>query len=147
MAKDNSKSESKQKMFDSDPKNPPQKQSDQGIENLSKKIVTIGSRLRVIEERYTTVRKKIQLSDENMLEFEKELRTEFKSLSAEFLDLKRIITDMNDNLVEMSAEMNNTIKSSEFKTLQKYVEIWQPMNFVTRDELKKILQDFKNDEL
>ncbi len=115
------------------------KPSDSPFESVSKKVTTLGSRLRVIEERYTNLRKKIQLSDENLLEFEKDLTLEFKNLSSEFLDVKKTISSMNENLINMASELQHVVRQSEFKVIQKYVDIWQPMNFVTREELDKIL--------
>ncbi|MBU1269173.1 MAG: hypothetical protein KJ583_01655, partial [Nanoarchaeota archaeon] len=111
-----------------------QSKSDSPFESLTKRVTSLGSRLRVLEERYTNLRKKNDMSDENFLNFEREIRVEMKDLNKDFLDIKRSVGEINDNLLMMSSELDKSVKQSDFKVVERYVDLWQPMNFVTRDE-------------
>ncbi|MAG39253.1 hypothetical protein CMO90_04165 [Candidatus Woesearchaeota archaeon] len=114
-----------------------EKKRETPFETVSKNVTSVGSRLRVVEERYSNIRKKIQMTDESLLDFEKDIRTELKALNQEFLELKRIVSEINDNLSLMSSELKKSVKQTDLKVVEKYVDMWQPMNFVTREELKK----------
>jgi len=111
------------------------------FENLSRNVTSLGSRLRVLEERYVNVRKKTQMTDQNLLDFEKDIREELRALNQELLDIKRTVSDINENLIEMSAELKKSVKQSELKVVEKYVDMWQPMNFVTKEEFNKYLEE------
>lgn len=121
-----------------------EKKADTPFEKVSKKTTTIGSILRVLEERYTNLRRKMQMTDQNLLEFEKDMRSEIKALGNDLLELKRSVSEINENLIMMSSELKNSVKQYDFKVIEKYVDMWQPMNFVTREELKHYVEKSKN---
>ncbi|NQU98237.1 hypothetical protein HQ533_02115 [Candidatus Woesearchaeota archaeon] len=111
------------------------------FQNVSRKVTTLGSRLRVLEERYSNIRKKTQMTDQALLEFERDMRQEIRSLNQDLLDIKRSVSEINENLIQMSAELQKSVKQSDFKVVEKYVDMWQPMDFVTREELNKALKN------
>lgn len=117
-----------------------EEKADTPFEKVSKKTTTIGSILRVLEERYTNLRRKMQMTDQNLLEFEKDMRSEIKALGNDLLELKRSVSEINENLIMMSSELKNSVKQYDFKVIEKYVDMWQPMNFVTREELKHYVE-------
>jgi len=123
-----------------------QKKQDDGkkenpYEALSRNVSSIGARLKVLEERYTNIRKKTQMTDQNLLDFEKDINGELRSLNEDLLDIKRDTSEVNSNLVLMSSELNDSVKISDFKVVEKYVDMWQPMNFVTRNEFNKVMRE------
>ncbi|MBU0637063.1 MAG: hypothetical protein KKF89_00345 [Nanoarchaeota archaeon] len=115
--------------------------ADSPFQTVSKNVTVVGSRLRVLEERYSNIRKKNQMMDQNVLEFERDIRQEIRLLNQDLLDIKRSIGEINDNLIQMSSELSKSVKQSDFKVIEKYVDMWEPMSFVTRDELSKILKN------
>lgn len=121
----------------------PGKGSETPFEKLSSEVSSASSRLRVLEERYGNLRKKSQMTDQSLLDFEKDLRSEIKSLNEDFLDIKKGLSEINENLVLMTSELKSTVKQSDFKMIESYVDMWQPMSFVTRDDLKKVLERLK----
>jgi len=110
-------------------------------ETLSKNVTSAGSRLRVLEERYSNIRKKTQMTDQSMLEFERDMRNEIRGLNQDLLDIKREFSEVKDSLLTITSEMKSSVKQNEFKVIEKYVDMWQPMNFVTREEFEKYLRD------
>ena len=113
----------------------------EAINRISRNVNNIAANLRIIEERYSTLRNKNQISEQNMITLEKELRTDIKSLSEDVIDLKRDLNDINDKLRMISAELKNLVNKDEFKVMERYVDLWQPMSFVTRNELNKIITE------
>ena len=106
---------------------------------LSKQSAAMSSRVKILEERYANLRKKAQLTDQNLLDFEKNLNSEIKLINEDLMELKRNIHDLVEKLEIMKADQSNMESLKDIKVLDKYLALWEPMNFVTREELKKLL--------
>jgi hypothetical protein len=115
------------------------------FEKLSSTANSLAANLRILEERYSLMRSKSQLSEQSMIELEKSVTKDIKSLSDELTDLKHEVNDLMDKLRLISEELRNLVEKDDFRVLEKYVDMWQPMNFVTRNELMKLLEQ-KNKE-
>lgn len=101
----------------------------------------MNSRLRILEEGYINLRKKVQVSDQNMLSSNKKLAEEIKTINADVLDIKHEIADVKEKMLEVIKELKSCAKEEDVKVLEKYIELWQPLNFVTRNEVKKIVKE------
>ncbi len=111
------------------------------IEEFSNKINNTASRLRVLEERYLNLRKKTQLTDQNMIDFEQDIRKELKMLKEKILKSKKRLAEIEKKVDEMGSGVGvNTVDKHEFRTFKRYVEMWEPMNFITREEAKKLIE-------
>ena len=109
----------------------PDKQSE-----LLMSINESSKRLKILEDRYLTIRKKTQLTDQNMLEANKRFNSEIKAINDELTNLKILMKDMNEKLNQLVSETSGLAKRQDLITLSKYVDFWRPMNFVTREQLK-----------
>lgn len=113
---------------------------------ISKSVNNIAASLRILEERYSNLRNKSQLSEQSIIGLEKDVTRDTKMLSEELVDAKRELNDLKDKLRLISMEMKNLVNKNEFRVLERYLDMWQPMNFVTRDELNRILEEKKKQE-
>jgi predicted RNase H-like nuclease (RuvC/YqgF family) len=111
------------------------------VSDLAGELNNISRRLMVIEERYTNLRKKTQVTDQNMLASNKKTMTEIQATHGEIDDLKNQLKEMVDNMKIIVRELKECAKRQEVEVLQKYINIWQPMNFVTRDTVIKMVKD------
>ena len=103
-------------------------------------ISDLDRRLRVLEERYGNLRKKIQLTDQNSIDAERSFGKELRSFNDEILELKRNIADFGDKILEFDSEMENTAQKTDLKVVEKYLALWSPGMFVTRKELREYLK-------
>jgi hypothetical protein len=103
-------------------------------------ISDLDRRLRVLEERYGNMRKKIQLTDQNIIESERSFGKELRGFGDELLELKRNTNDFSDKILAFDSEMDNVAKKSDTKVIEKYLEMWNPKSFVTRKELREYLK-------
>ncbi len=103
------------------------------------KIADNSRRLKILEDRYLTIRKKTQLTDQNMLEASRKFNTEIKALNTEIEKLKLKLVDLTEKTDQMISEIKNFAKREELITLNNYIDFWQPMNFITKKELDDIL--------
>lgn len=105
----------------------------------SQAVTALGSRLRVLEERYTNLRHKTQVTDQNMIELERELKEEVKRMVMALDDMKKELDEVSRRSLQLAEEMRNTVKQMDFKVLEKYLEFWEPLQFVTREEVQALL--------
>jgi hypothetical protein len=111
------------------------------VEKLTKDLNSISANIRILEERYGLMRNRSQVAEEGMIEMERSLSKDFKNLTDDIMDLKHAVKEITDNLRLISSEINNLAKKDELKVLEKYLDFWQPMNFVTRAEMEKLMKE------
>lgn len=112
-------------------------------ESVTRHLDEIMRRLRLLEERYSGLRKKTQFTEQNMLKDAKELNQEISTLHETISELKNEISELAEKLEKISEEINTSVSKPEFNVLSRYVDFWQPMNFLTRKEAEKIIAEFK----
>lgn len=110
------------------------------IQNIASLISDLDRRLRVLEERYSNLRKKIQLTDENLVDGERTFSREVKSFNDGLIELRRSTVDFSDKIEIFDSELSRTAKRSDVKVIEKYLALWTPTMFVTRKELKDYLE-------
>ncbi|MBU0756807.1 MAG: hypothetical protein KKF44_01970 [Nanoarchaeota archaeon] len=98
-------------------------------------------RLRILEERYSNLRKKNQLSDQNMLEDTKRLSQEIAVIQSTVNDLKKEVIEVNTKIKLLTEEMSQSVRKADLDLLSKYLDLWQPMNFIRKEEAKRIVED------
>ncbi len=108
--------------------------------SLANLISDLDRRLRTLEERYSNLRKKIQLSDQSVIENERTFLKEIRGVNEEVLELKRTMNDFSEKILAFGAEMQGTAKKQDVKVIEKYLLFWSPQNFVTRNELREYLR-------
>jgi predicted nucleic acid-binding Zn-ribbon protein len=110
---------------------------------VTNQLEEIMRRLRLLEERYSGVRKRIQLTEQNMLKDSKDLFEEFSVLSETVSELKTELSDLNEKLLKLTEEVKESAKKTEVNVLAKYLDFWQPMNFLTKKDAEKLLNEYK----
>lgn len=115
------------------------------VADISNQINNLSRRLKMIEERYTGMRNKAQLTDQNMLEFNKEVNRNLKVTSSEMLDLRKDFNDLKEKTKLIVKELKDTAKSEDVKLIEKYVNLWEPINFATKNDVKRIVEEKIND--
>jgi hypothetical protein len=119
----------------------PKEVSKPAADPLQHGVATLSRRLRVLEERYTILRRKGQLSDESLIRAEDELRKELQRLSSEVQELHRTLVDLDDKMDRFLEEAKQAAPREEVLILRKYVEMWDPLRYLTREEAERLLAD------
>lgn len=69
-------------------------------------------------------------------------------LNDSLLDLKKSLKQVLEKISMLSDEVDNFAKRTDMITLQRYIEFWQPIDFVTRKEVNNFLRrKFKEDNI
>ncbi len=118
-----------------------QQPSGPNVEDVMQELNMIGRRLRVLEERYSGFDKRMQNSEQNMISNHRNLNTEIKTTMDDIKEIKKEVYELKDKLRLVIMEMKNFARKEEVKVIEKYVNLWEPVNFVTRNQVEKIVND------
>lgn len=100
----------------------------------------IATRLKILEERYSTIRKKSLVAEQNIIESDKEFYEDIRLINDSIMELKHSLRDLAEKVGLLSEEVNNFATRNEFNVLDRYVSFWEPMDFVTRKEVNDFLR-------
>ena len=119
----------------------PKGQEGPTLSYVVQQLTSVTTRLRVLEDRYMNSRRKMQLVEQNMLANHKKALDEIKLVKSEIDDLKHTIAEMQNRIVMLIKELRMGAKKEEVDTLKKYVELWEPVKFVTQGQVENIVRD------
>jgi uncharacterized protein YukE len=111
------------------------------VSDLAGELNNVSRRMMVLEERYSNLRKKSDVSDQNMLANNKKIMTEIHAIHEELDEGKKQISDMLEKLRIIVRELKECAKNQDVEVLKKYINIWEPINFVTRDTVSRVIKD------
>lgn len=98
-------------------------------------------RLRLIEDRSMNQRKNLQVLEHTMLSESKKIQQQARSLQQDLDDLKKQFYQMKQQFDLVSATLRDTAKREDVMVLEKYINLWEPLNFVTRNEVEKLVSE------
>lgn len=108
---------------------------------LSRQVADLLSRLRLLEGRYANLRREHQLTSHNMIEHHQNLAKQQRKLSDQLLELKRNVRDLKEQLDTMTGELADAATHHDLQVLERYLDFWQPMDFLTRNEAEKLIAE------
>ena len=117
------------------------------VSDLTTEINAASTRLRILEERYENLRKKILVIEHNMLQNNKKVMAEIRASDDQVKEFGHVIEQMKEELKLIIRELKLTAKSDEMEQLKRYISVWEPLNFVTRNEVKKLIGDIIEEKI
>jgi hypothetical protein len=76
-----------------------------------------------------------------MVNERKRFITEIKTINSDIIELKKEIEGIKNKMDLIVNELKNFASKDEFEVIKKYIEFWEPLNFVTRNEVGKIIEE------
>lgn len=125
------------------PDQPRQMKQDSSLTSMNEMAMQVSAtsrRLRVLEERYTNLHKKNQLTDQSLLSVTKEFSKEIKALGSDLLDIKRELEDLRDKMKLAVRELQDCAKMEDVQLLKKYVDIFDFVKFTTQKDVERIVE-------
>ena len=107
------------------------------VDTHSKTLVTIIQRQKDIESLLENLNEKTDMIDHNSISDFKKVFSKLKTLNDDISDLKGEIKKIQEYQEKITKQMRLFSTIDEVKKLEKYIDLWEPLNFVTRDELEK----------
>jgi|SRR3989338_11555861 len=96
---------------------------------------------RILESKYSYLRDRIILINENLINEYKKLSQEIKIVDSELKDMKKDVFEIKEALRQVIGEMKHFARKEHFQVLEKYINMWNPFNFVTEEEVLKLIKD------
>lgn len=106
-------------------------------------VNNLSRRLRILEERYLNLRKKSQLAEQNMISTNKKLGVKVKEAFDELGELRSELKKINEQIGIMNSELKDCANRNDLLTIDKYIGFWEPMQFLTEEEAKKLIEIHK----
>ena len=125
----------------------PQPHATVDLSKVMSQIGNMNSRLRMAEERYSNTRDKLQFMEENMLHADTRIKDSIKVLTSDLDELKEVVNKVKQDMGLVIKELQNLAKKQDLDTLQKYVDLWNPVKFVTSKEVMKMIDEVVTDKL
>lgn len=104
----------------------------------------LATRVKLAEGRYVNLQKRNRLTEEALLAFEKDARTQLRVLTQQVVELRRKVGDINQKMDAMVGELNSVVQKQELVVVERYLDLWQPMQFVTREEARRMIRDMRD---
>ncbi len=117
----------------------PQYNNFQLLEN--KKIAELSERTRLLEERVKELRESLHVVDQTMQRRTKLLKDSINDLREEISNLRAQITELRSAIRRIINDLTNTARKSDVKLIEKYIELIDPTNIVTRKDVERIVEE------
>ena len=127
-----------------------QKQEAPDLSGFTTDINTLSRRLRLLEEGFTNLRRFFQVTEENMIAKNKHFSAEIKTVASDIMEIRKELQEVRDKLLLVIRELQTVARREEVKVLEKYINLWNPVKFVTQNEVEQIISEVldkrQNDE-
>jgi len=111
------------------------------LSSFADDIANLSRRLRILEESFTNMRRALQVTEQNMLGKNKLFSTDIRTLASDLSDIKKDIADVKEKIIDLVKELQEAAKKEDVKVLEKYINYWNPVKFVTQNEVEDIVKE------
>ena len=120
---------------------PQQQKEAPDLSGVTGDINTLSRRLRLLEEGFTNLRRFFQVTEENMIAKNKHFNAEIKTLTSDITEIRKENQELKDKLILVIRELQTVARKEEVKVLEKYINLWNPIKFVTQNEIEQIINE------
>lgn len=111
------------------------------ISGMTEQMNLMAARVRISEERYSELRKKLLLIEQNMLSNQKKAMTEIKLLQNDVTEVRRTIQAVEDKIITIIKELRLTARKEDIDVMKRYLDLWDPVKFVTAEKVEKLIDE------
>ena len=109
--------------------------------SVASEVSEFSARVRLLEQKSDNLRRHLELLDSSLIEKHKTVITEMRDVQDGMRSLRADIEFVKDLSERLAKRMEAMASREEVKVLQRYVEYWQPLSFVTRSEVKALVEN------
>ena len=111
------------------------------FEGMTNDVNSISRRLRLLEESVTNLRRFFQITEENILSKNKYTTAEFKTVQSDIQEIRKEMHEVKEKFIHVVMELQTVARKEEVKVLEKYINLWNPIKFVTQNEVERIVNE------
>jgi methyl-accepting chemotaxis protein len=110
------------------------------MEGISNLLNSINRRVRVLEERNNNLQRKTEVIEDNMINNRKDISEKIKKISEDVKQIKRDFEEVKESMNLLAKELQSKARKEDVDFVKKYIELWNPTDFVTNNELDKAVK-------
>ncbi len=111
------------------------------LSGVTSDINAVSRRLRLLEEGFTNLRRFLQVIEENMISKHKHYSSEIKTIVSDINEIRKEMQDLKDKLMLVIKELQSLARKEDVRVLEKYINLWNPVKFVSHNEVEQIIND------
>ena len=119
----------------------PQSHDASYLDEIKGQLMGINSRLRILEERFSNTQKREQVTEQNVLAHNRKMGADLKTTASDIRELKNRLEETREALQRIVNEINTMAKKEEVDVLKKYLNLWEPVKFVTTNQVERIVKE------
>ena len=100
---------------------------------------------KALESKINGLRREFDLVKNNTTRSSQDTKQNIQNINTELTDLQHKVSKMEGKLDLIIAELKRTAGSEELDVLKKYIEFWNPMEFVTQKDIDRIVKQKMQD--
>lgn len=101
-------------------------------------------RIRVLENKYSLFGERLLIINQNMIEEYKKLIRNIKTAEEDIKDVKKDLFNVKEIVSGMTKELTLFARKDSLQVLEKYINLWNPMNFVTEKDVINLIRRSEN---
>ena len=134
------------------PSTKPQKKNDDAeqkklIQEMLNQVRELTKRVKSLEENSSMFRKRVDVVDDNMLSSSRKLNALVEEQRSEIEEYKKELFEMKDMLSKLVKDIHTFAKLEDVLSLEDFVNFWDPVKFVTVNEVSKIVENAISDKI
>lgn len=99
----------------------------------------LNTRIRILEGKYNLTRERMLLINQNMMDHYKTLNDEIRTIKKDLKEIKETMETIKETNRNMIKEMSFFARKEQLKVLEKYINMWNPLNFITKEEVLELI--------
>ncbi len=100
----------------------------------------LNTRIRILEGKYNLTRERMLVINQNMLDHYKKVTSDVKSMGEDITEIKDSMNLLKDTLKSIVKELKLLARKEELKVLEKYINMWNPLNVITKEEVEELIE-------
>jgi len=110
-------------------------------QEISQVLSDIVNRIRSLEAKYNILGERLLIVNQNMISQFKKDTTEVKALNAELKEIRTELFKTKETMKDLMKGMQFFATKEDIKVLEKYINLWNPLKFITQEDLEKAIQN------
>jgi len=93
-----------------------------------------------LEGKVNNLLREVDMLKNDFMKKQSNIKSEVKAMNEDILEVKHLQSKSNQQIDLIIKELKKTAGMEEVQTLKKYVDFWNPINFVTQRDLERAIE-------
>lgn len=115
----------------------------ENINAIAALLNDFSTRANDLEERIKLMHDRVTILDQTLLKQNQRILQELKALGEEISELRNRMDKLEEATQHIISESQEFARKEELATCEKFMKMWEPMNFATLDDVREMLKGKK----